>query len=60
MLKNISNLGSVLNKSEQKSINGGKAKCTLNYLWCPPGCVCYVDQVNCVLVQKCDTNSSSS
>ncbi|XRE42724.1 hypothetical protein ACIVBQ_000928 [Tenacibaculum discolor] len=23
MLKNISNLGSVLNKSEQKSINGG-------------------------------------
>jgi hypothetical protein len=58
MLKNISNLGSILNKSEQKSINGGIASCTLNYLWCPPGCVCYVDTVLCVLVQKCDTGSS--
>ena len=60
MLKNISKLGSVLNKSEQKSINGGKAPCTLNYLWCPPGCKCHVDMVLCRLVQICDSDPSSS
>ncbi|MDE1207150.1 hypothetical protein [Tenacibaculum larymnensis] len=27
MLKNISNLGSVLNKQEQQSINGGTTEC---------------------------------
>ena len=54
MLKNISNLGSLLNKSEQKSINGGKTSgCNLSYLWCPPGCECHVDQVLCELVQVC-------
>jgi hypothetical protein len=31
MLKNISNLGSVLNKSEQKSINGGEGNCPSGY-----------------------------
>ena len=59
MLKNISELGSILKKSEQKSINGGKAPsgCNLNYLWCPPGCVCHVDKVLCKLVQVCGTDS---
>ncbi|TDQ22827.1 hypothetical protein [Tenacibaculum caenipelagi] len=41
MLKNISNLGSILNKSEQKSIQGG-----WTYVMCtncnplPPGYIC--------------------
>lgn len=60
MLKNISNLGSLLNKSEQKSINGGKTSgCNLSYLWCPPGCECHVDQVLCELVQVCGGSNSS-
>ncbi|WP_408050084.1 hypothetical protein [Tenacibaculum halocynthiae] len=29
MLKNISNLGSTLNKTEQQSINGGRPLCDL-------------------------------
>ncbi len=33
MLKNISNLGSVLNKSEQKNINGGSSNCTPYKCW---------------------------
>ena len=31
MLKNISNLGSLLNKSEQQSINGGEGSCPSGY-----------------------------
>ncbi|WP_064965466.1 hypothetical protein [Tenacibaculum ovolyticum] len=56
MLKNISNLGAVLNKTAQKEINGGLGipGCNLNYLWCPPGCVCHVDEVLCKLVQVCE------
>lgn len=33
MLKNISNLGKTLNKAEQKSINGGFARCTPYHCW---------------------------
>lgn len=33
MINNISNLGKVLNKSEQQSINGGAATCTLQCTW---------------------------
>ena len=38
MLKNISNLGSVLNKNEQISINGGIHICALD--GCPEGLIC--------------------
>ncbi|WP_201796527.1 hypothetical protein [Tenacibaculum discolor] len=47
MLKNISNLGSVLNKSEQKTIQGG-----WTYVMCtkceplPPGYIC-MNEVYC-------------
>ena len=59
MLKNISNLGTALNKKEQQAINGGKAtQCNLNFLWCPPGCECHVDEVRCELVQICSGGSS--
>ena len=50
MLKNISNLGTVLNKSEQQSINGGRMSlsactessitadgCTTTYIKCENG-----------------------
>ncbi|WP_157821922.1 hypothetical protein [Tenacibaculum sp. Bg11-29] len=46
MLKNISNLGSVLNKQQQQSINGGDActestitadGCTTTYIKCDNG-----------------------
>lgn len=47
MLKNVSNLGTVLNKTEQKSVNGGWI-----YVMChtctplPPGYIC-MNQVFC-------------
>ncbi|WP_299120460.1 hypothetical protein [uncultured Tenacibaculum sp.] len=38
MLKNISNLGTTLNKSEQQSINGGfNEDCLLITIPCPEG-----------------------
>jgi len=47
MLKNVSNLGSVLNKTEQKSINGGGLVCCArscddNYCtaWAPSYLLC--------------------
>ncbi len=45
MLKNISNLGSVLNKSEQKSVNGGRKcfpfeSCDINEEWDFGSCQC--------------------
>ncbi len=44
MLKSIVNLGNVLNKSEQKEINGGQIPCGVNEIlvckfgrcWCQP------------------------
>ena len=32
MLKSISNLGSILNKDEQKTINGGQIQCPPNHI----------------------------
>lgn len=42
MLKNVSNLGSVLNKAEQQSISGGKPACNLQCTWIldPIACKC--------------------
>ncbi len=37
MLKNISNLGSVLNKSEQQSVNGGNNNCGVFIRPCQEG-----------------------
>ena len=56
MLKNISDLGSVLNKKEQQSIKGSKKQllfsgggsCSTGN-WCPSGQIC-----------KCDDNDCSS
>ena len=39
MLKDISNLGSVLNKVEQKTINGGIHICASD--GCPDGLTCF-------------------
>ena len=58
MLKSISNLGAVLNKAEQKSINGGASDCNLNYLWCPTGCVCRVNKAACKLDVVCEGDAS--
>ena len=47
MLKSISNLGTVLNKSEQQIINGGQIQCEINEIlvcnyW---GCWCQAEYV---------------
>ncbi|WP_175578672.1 hypothetical protein [Tenacibaculum aiptasiae] len=48
MLKNISNLGTTLNKSEQQAINGGfNDDCLLPTTPCPEG---YYRDENCVCV----------
>ncbi|WP_157821921.1 hypothetical protein [Tenacibaculum sp. Bg11-29] len=56
MLKNISNLGSVLNKTEQQSINGGKFTRSACYnMACPPpspGCRCLITS-NTICEQEC-------
>ncbi len=56
MLKNISNLGSVLNKIEQQSINGGKFTRSACYnMACPPtssDCLCLITTNN-ICEQEC-------
>ncbi|WP_428741321.1 hypothetical protein [Tenacibaculum sp.] len=47
MLKNISNLGSTLNKQEQQSINGGIIQCRFIPYPCDDG---YEFDENCVCV----------
>ncbi len=48
MLKNISNLGKSLKKSEQQSINGGAPRYCDAQTPCPPGYYC--GPCHCVLI----------
>ncbi|MDP2541314.1 hypothetical protein [Tenacibaculum discolor] len=47
MLKNISNLGSVLNKQEQKSVNGGDENCGVFTRPCQEG-YGFDENCNCI------------
>ena len=47
-MKNLKNLGEILNKKEQKTINGGRTYCDLSHpsCSCPPGEVCVTSGPN--------------
>jgi len=47
MLKSISNLGSVLSKLDQESINGGIVGCRVIFA-CPPGMIFSCTYCSCV------------